>query len=87
MSQLVLVAGIVQLVAGLGIGLSAWRSWQARTSIDRNAERYQAWRGRGSASSSDARTPLTGAEQRRLIIAAVLVVLGGISLIIGLSAG
>jgi hypothetical protein len=87
MSQVLVIAGIALLVAGLALGLPAWRSWQARIAIERNAARYVAWRGRGDRASADADAPMTGAEQRRLIIAVVLLVLGGASLLIGLTSG
>jgi hypothetical protein len=86
-SQLVLIGGVIQLLAGIALGFSAWRSWQARIATERNAERYAAWRGRGDRSAPDARVPLSGAEQRRLVIAIVLVVLGAVTMVIGLSAG
>jgi hypothetical protein len=87
MSQVLLLAGIALLVAGLAVGLPAWRSWQARVAAERNAERYVAWRGRGDRSAPDPSPPMTAAEQRRVAVAVAIGVLGGIALVIGLTAG
>jgi hypothetical protein len=87
MSQVLLVAGLALVVAGLAVGLPAWRSWQARAAADRNAERYLAWRGRGDRSAPDASIPMTATEQRRVVVAVAIGVLGGIAVVIGLTAG
>jgi hypothetical protein len=87
MSRAILVGGIALVVAGLAVGLPAWRSWQARTAADRNAERYLAWRGRADRSAPGPTPPMTAAEQRRMAVGIGLAVLGGIALVIGLTTG
>jgi ABC-type branched-subunit amino acid transport system ATPase component len=87
MSQVFLIAGIALLVAGLALGLPAWRSWQARAAADRNAERYLAWRGRGDRTAPETATRMSYGEQRRLVMAVALAVMGGVALVIGLTTG
>ena len=87
MSQVLLIAGIALVVAGIAIGVPAWRAWQARVAADRNAERYVAWRGRGDRAAPEAATPMPAAEQRRVAVAVALGVLGAVALVIGLTTG
>jgi hypothetical protein len=87
MSQILLVAGIVLVGASLLVGVPAWRSWQARATIDRNAERYLAWRGRGESSAGGRVTPMTPGEQRRVAAAVATGVLGAVAVVIGLATG
>jgi hypothetical protein len=87
MNQAILVAGVALMVAGLVIGIPAWRSWQGRVAVERNAERYLAWRGRADRSAPDPSPRMTGAEQRRVVVGLALGVLGAIALVIGLTTG
>jgi hypothetical protein len=85
MSQVLIVVGIALVVGGLAAGLPAWRSWQGRIAAERNADRYAAWRGRADRSAPPTSTPMTSGEQRGLILAVGLGVLGAVALVIGLS--
>jgi uncharacterized membrane protein YphA (DoxX/SURF4 family) len=87
MSQLFLVAGIALLVAGIAVGLPAWRAWQARVDAHRHAERYAAWRGRGDRTAPETGTRMSSDELRRIVVAIALAVIGGVALIIGLTTG
>jgi hypothetical protein len=87
MSQLLLLAGFALPMAGLAIGLPAWRSWQARVATERNAARYVAWRGRGDPTAPEPSPRMTAAEQRRIAVAVGLAVLGAMALVIGLTTG
>jgi hypothetical protein len=87
MSQVFIVAGIALLVAGLAVGLPAWRAWQVRSAADRNADRYVAWRGRGDRTAPETGTRMSSGEQRRMVVAVALAVMGGVALVIGLTTG
>jgi hypothetical protein len=86
-SQVFLFAGIALLVAGVAVGLPAWRAWQARAAADRNAERYAAWRGHGDRTAPETETRMSPDEQRRIVLAIALAVIGGVALVIGLTSG
>jgi hypothetical protein len=70
----ILLLGAV--LAGAGaylVGWPAWTGYRQREARDLNAERYLAWRGRGSPPGSGSlRERMTGAERRNLLLAAAL---------------
>ena len=65
--------------AGLAVAgsyVAGWRTWQAsraRQARDLNAERYLAWRGRAGRPPD---TGLTRSERQRLVVAALLALVG-----------
>jgi hypothetical protein len=67
---------LVAIGSGAGAYLSGWPAWvgyRSREARDLNAERYLAWRGRADRRpSASLREGMTGAERRRLWIAAAL---------------
>jgi hypothetical protein len=81
---LVLVA-ILAGAAGLAIGLPAWRAFQSREALDRNAERYKTWRGRADPPGSSTREGMTAEERRRILIGAALGAVALACLVIGLA--
>jgi len=68
-----LFGAVVAGIAAYLVGWPAWGSYRRREARDLNAERYLAWRGRGSPPASGSLSEgLTGAERRRLWLAAAL---------------
>ncbi len=87
MTGALLIVALVNGVAGLVVGLPAWRSYRQREARDRNAERYLTWRGRADPPGASLREGMTGAERRRIWIGAVLGAVAVACLVIGLSTG
>ncbi len=78
------VVAILAGGAGLAIGLPAWRAYQSREALDRNAERYQTWRGRADPPGASKREGMTADERRRIWIGAGLGAVAILCLVIGL---
>lgn len=87
MTGVLLITALVAGVAGLVIGLPAWRSYRQREARDQNAERYLTWRGRATLPGASLREGMTGAERRRIWIGAGLGIIALACLVIGLSTG
>ena len=83
-----LVAGVAAL-AGVVIGLPAWRTYQSRQAMQLEEDRYLEWRGRarppGAASSSS--SAMTARERWRIVAGVGLGIVAVACLVIGLSAG
>jgi hypothetical protein len=84
-SGVFVVAAVVAGAVGVFVGLPAWRSWQARATQDRNAERYLAWRGRADETGGGSAQRMTTDERRRIGLAAGLIAIAIACLVIGLS--
>jgi hypothetical protein len=81
-----LAVALVTGAAGLAVGLSPWRSWQARAARGRNAERYLAWRGRADRPDVEVQS-MTTAERRRIAAGASFMAVAIVCLVVGLAAG
>jgi len=77
--------GVVAGAVGVFLGLPAWRTWQARSAQERNAERYLTWRGRADRSEAGDARRMTSDERRRIGLAAGLLAVAIGCLVIGLS--
>jgi hypothetical protein len=75
-----LAVAVAALVAAGFVGWPAWTANRERTMRDTNAERYLAWRGRGR-ERPPASEGSTGDEQRRIVTAAALAVIGVVALV------
>jgi hypothetical protein len=73
MPWLFLLGAVLAAACAYRVGRPAWTSYRQREARDLNAVRYLAWRGRGSPPASGSLSEgLTGAERRRLWLAAAL---------------
>jgi hypothetical protein len=73
MPWLFLLGAVLTAAGAYLVGWKAWTSYRQREARDLNAERYLAWRGRGSSPGSGSLSEgLTGAERRSLWLAAAL---------------
>ena len=73
MAWIWLLATVAAATAAYLVGWPAWSGYRSRESRDLNTERYLAWRGRADRRPvSSTREGMTGAERRRMWIAAGL---------------
>lgn len=72
MTWLFLLAAVACAGAAYRVGWPAWTAYRQREARDLNAERYLAWRGRGSPPPGSARERPTAAERRQLWLAGLL---------------
>ncbi|HEX3218434.1 MAG TPA: hypothetical protein VHU77_00150 [Candidatus Limnocylindria bacterium] len=72
MTWLFLLAAAVCAAAAYYVGWPAWTAYRQREARDLNAERYLAWRGRGSSPTGSPRERPTAAERRQLWLAGLL---------------
>ena len=86
MTTALLIVAVVTGAVAVAVGFPAWRSWQARVAVNRNAERYLAWRGRADRSAPDGER-MTSGERQRIGAGIALAVVAIGCLIIGLTTG
>ena len=72
MTWLFLLAAALCAAAAHRVGWPAWTAYRQREARDLNAERYLAWRGRGSSPAGNAQERPTAVERRQLWLAGLL---------------
>ena len=72
MTWLFLLAAAACAAATYRVGWPVWTAYRQRRARDLNAERYLAWRGRGSSPAGSAPERPTAAERRQLWLAGLL---------------
>jgi len=82
MAWLFLLAALACFAAAYFIGWPTWTSYRQREARDLNAERYLAWRGRGSSPAMNGLHEGPTAAERRTMLLGGLLAGGGVILLI-----